>query len=152
MNLNTKMRFHLLIIHLLILTYFIGFCSEILAYRSPYASQTFIENANQFNEKQGIRSDQTMQTNSSRDVIPEYSGIEVERSEPKPKTSTSSRSGFSFSDMAKNLQKQPKVKQVYSFKNMATSTQKIKIPTSNLLMTQSTLNRLIRSTRSDPLN
>ena len=144
----TKMRSPLLIIHLLILTYFIGFCSEIFAYRSPYASQTFIENANQFNEQQGIRSDQTMHTNSSRDIIPEYSGIEVERSEPKPKTSTSSRSGFSFSDMAKNLQKQPKEKRVYSFKNMATSTQKVKIPTSNLLMTQSTLNRLIRSNRS----
>jgi hypothetical protein len=123
------------------------------AYQSGYANQRFLDNADQFSEEQGVRSENFQYSllnekgpfspYSQPLNTPQYGGIEVvkeddQRINNKKSRSITSKGGFSFSDMAKKTQKKKKGSSRYSFRGMAKSTKKGPVPTFNFRLKRRT--------------
>ena len=119
------------------------------AYQSGYANQRFLDNADQFSEEQGVRSENfqdsllnqkgQFSTYSQPLNTPQYGGIEVVKEDDNKKSrSIKSKGGFSFSDMAKKTQKKKNGSSRYSFRGMAKSTKKGFVPTFNFRLKRRT--------------
>jgi len=123
-----------------VITLFLMIVPLLYADKSGYADQQFIDQANQFDEKEGVRTVYLrygpLNTEDSRRrtglITPEYRGVEVvaERDDIKNNKS-SSKPRFSFSEMAKTIRKNKKRSSPYSFKNMAKRIKKESVPTFN---------------------
>ena len=123
-----------------VITLFLMIVTLLYADKSGYADQRFIDQANQFDEEEGVRTGylryRPLNTEDSRQrtglITPEYRGIEVvTESNDIKNNKSSSKPRFSFSEMAKTIRKNKKGSSHYSFKNMANRIKKESVPTFN---------------------